>query len=175
MYLAFNLMPPMIRDSPQSSLWICIQGMRLRFRQAISPSIPTRITSAAMLLCAMKPWLPFPRTEYAVRTHRQEYYAIISHMDEQIGRILESLRKTGMQDNTYIIFTADHGLACGNHGLLGKQNMYEHSLKPPLIVVGPNFPADERRNAHVSLQGKANNYRGIYRRMFGCNWVADIV
>ena len=81
---------------------------------------------------------PFPRSEFAVKTHRQEYYAIISHMDEQVGRILKALEKTGKQDNTYIIFSADHGLACGNHGLIGKQNMYDHSMKPPLIVVGPD-------------------------------------
>ncbi len=95
---------------------------------------------------------PFPRTEYAVKTHRQEYYAIISHMDEQIGRILEALDKTGKRDDTYIIFSADHGLACGNHGLIGKQNMYEHSMKPPLIVVGPDVPENEKRDALVYLQ-----------------------
>jgi len=95
---------------------------------------------------------PFPRTEYAVKVHRQEYYALSSHTDEQIGRILKALEKTGKQDNTYIIFTADHGLACGNHGLIGKQNMYEHSMKPPLIVVGPDVPENEKREALVYLQ-----------------------
>lgn len=95
---------------------------------------------------------PWPRTEYAVRVHRQEYYAIISHMDEQIGRILAALEKTGKADNTYIFFTADHGLACGEHGLLGKQNMYEHSMRPPLIVVGPDIPQGERRSPCVYLQ-----------------------
>lgn len=95
---------------------------------------------------------PFPRTEYAVRVNRQEYFAIITHMDEQIGRILDALEKSGKKDNTYIFFTADHGLACGNHGLIGKQNMYEHSMKPPLFVVGPDVPAGERRDAFVYLQ-----------------------
>jgi len=95
---------------------------------------------------------PFPRTEYAVKTHRQEYYAIISHLDEQIGRILAALEKSGKKDNTYIIFTADHGLAVGQHGFIGKQNMFEHSVKPPLIIVGPSIPEDERRDALVYLQ-----------------------
>ncbi len=95
---------------------------------------------------------PFPRTEFAVRTNRQEYFAIITHMDEQIGRILKALEKTGKADNTYILFTADHGLAVGNHGLIGKQNMYEHSMRPPMIVVGPDVPAGERRDAMVYLQ-----------------------
>lgn len=95
---------------------------------------------------------PFPRSEYSVRVNRQEYYAIISHMDEQIGRILDALEKSGKKDNTYIFFTADHGLACGNHGLIGKQNMYEHSVKPPLIVIGPDIPEGEKRDAMVYLQ-----------------------
>ncbi len=95
---------------------------------------------------------PWPRTEYAVRVHRQEYYAIISHMDEQIGRILAALETTGKADNTYVFFTADHGLACGHHGLMGKQNMYEHSMRPPLIVRGPEIPKGEQRRVCVYLQ-----------------------
>lgn len=95
---------------------------------------------------------PFPRTEAAVRTQRREYYAIISHMDTQIGRILDALEASGRADNTYIFFTADHGLAVGQHGLMGKQNMYEHSMKAPFIVVGPDIPADQRNDALVYLQ-----------------------
>ena len=57
--------------------------------------------------------MPSPRTEYAVKVHRQEYFALATHMDEQIGRIFEALEKSGMEDNTYIIFTADHGLSVG--------------------------------------------------------------
>ncbi len=82
---------------------------------------------------------PYPRTEYAVKVHRREYYAIITHMDDQIGRILDALEESGKADNTYIFFTADHGLAVGHHGFIGKQNMYEHSLRPPLIAVGPTI------------------------------------
>lgn len=95
---------------------------------------------------------PHPRTEYSVRVNRSEYYAIISHMDEQIGRILKKLEAIGEKENTYIFFTADHGLACGNHGLLGKQNMYEHSLKVPFMVVGPDIPKGEERDAFIHLQ-----------------------
>jgi choline-sulfatase len=73
-------------------------------------------------------------------------------MDEQIGRILAALEKTGKADNTYIFFTADHGLGCGRHGLLGKQNMYEHSMRPPLIVRGPEIPKGEQRHVCVYLQ-----------------------
>jgi arylsulfatase A-like enzyme len=95
---------------------------------------------------------PYPRTEYAVKVNRQEYYAIITHMDDQIKRILNALEKSGKKENTYIFFTADHGLACGNHGLMGKQNMYDHSIRPPLMVIGPGIPKNQKNRADVYLQ-----------------------
>ena len=95
---------------------------------------------------------PFPRTEYSVKVHRQEYYAIISHMDAQIGRILDHLEATGQADNTYIFFTADHGLSVGQHGLMGKQNMYDHSMRPPLLLAGPGIPEGRREKLEVYLQ-----------------------
>ncbi len=95
---------------------------------------------------------PFPRTEYAVKVNRQEYYAIITHLDAQIGRILDVLDSSGQAENTYIVFTADHGLACGHHGLLGKQNMYDHSVRVPFIVAGPGIAAGERIDAPIYLQ-----------------------
>ncbi|MCF6334002.1 MAG: sulfatase-like hydrolase/transferase [Draconibacterium sp.] len=95
---------------------------------------------------------PFPRTEYSIKVHRQEYYAIITHMDYQIGRIIAHLKETNQDKNTYIIFSADHGLSLGNHGLVGKQNMYDCSMRVPLIVVGPNIPENEKRDMQVYLQ-----------------------
>jgi arylsulfatase A-like enzyme len=95
---------------------------------------------------------PFPRTAYSVKVHRQEYYAIITHMDEQIGRIITHLKETGQDKNTYILFSADHGLAIGNHGLMGKQNMYDHSMRVPCILVGPDIPANEKREMQIYLQ-----------------------
>lgn len=95
---------------------------------------------------------PFPRTKFAVQVHRQEYYAIITHMDEQIGRILDALEASGKRENTYIFFSADHGLSVGHHGLIGKQNLFEHSTKVPLMVVGPNVEAGGRNSSPVYLQ-----------------------
>lgn len=95
---------------------------------------------------------PFPRTEYSVKVHRQEYYAIISHMDEQIGRIIRHLKERGLDKNTYILFSADHGLSVGNHGLMGKQNMYDHSLRVPCVIAGPGIPENEKRDMQVYLQ-----------------------
>jgi len=95
---------------------------------------------------------PFPRTEHSVKVNRQEYYAIITHLDQQIGRIMEALKASGEMDNTYIFYTADHGLACGNHGLIGKQSLYDHSTRSPLIVIGPDIPKGSKVEADVYLQ-----------------------
>lgn len=95
---------------------------------------------------------PFPRTELAVRTHRQEYYAIITHMDAQIGRILDALERNGQAKDTWVIFTADHGLAVGRHGLMGKQNMHDHSLRVPFIIRGPGVTPGARLDAPIYLQ-----------------------
>lgn len=87
---------------------------------------------------------PFPRTKEAVQLHRREYYAIITHMDRQVGRILDALEKSGKASNTYVILTADHGLAVGEHGLLGKQNLYDCSIRMPLLISGPGIQAGKR-------------------------------
>ena len=94
---------------------------------------------------------PFPRTREAVQLHRSEYYAHITYMDAQIGRILDALEKSGPARNTYVIFTADHGLAVGQHGLMGKQNLYDHSIRMPLMVAGPGI-ARGRRVDHLVYQ-----------------------
>ncbi|QDT03165.1 Arylsulfatase [Rubripirellula lacrimiformis] len=95
---------------------------------------------------------PFPRTPEAVKVHRQEYYAIITHMDVMIGRILDAIEKTGKADNTWIFFTADHGLAVGQHGLIGKQNLYDHSVRVPLMVVRPGGQPGRQIDHPVYLQ-----------------------
>ncbi|UXP31994.1 sulfatase-like hydrolase/transferase [Reichenbachiella agarivorans] len=95
---------------------------------------------------------PFPRTEFATKTHIKEYYALITHLDDQIGQILDALEQSGQMDNTYIFFTADHGLAMGRHGLIGKQSLYDHSVRPPFMVVGPEVPHGRQIDADIYLQ-----------------------
>ena len=92
---------------------------------------------------------PFPRTREAVQLHRSEYYAHTTYMDTQIGRILDALQASGKAGNTYVIFTADHGLAVGQHGLMGKQNLYDHSIRIPLFISGPGIPKGKMVDAHV--------------------------
>jgi arylsulfatase A-like enzyme len=95
---------------------------------------------------------PFPRTPHAIRVHRREYFALITHLDEQIGRILDTLDNAGQTENTWIFFTSDHGLAVGSHGLLGKQNMYEHSLRVPCLVAGPGITEPKSIDERIYLQ-----------------------
>lgn len=88
-----------------------------------------------------------PRDSAEVRSHLADYYGMISHADEQIGRILQELEQCGFGENTMVLHTGDHGLAIGSHGLMGKQNLYEHSTRVPLIVRGPGLPGGEVRDA----------------------------
>jgi arylsulfatase A-like enzyme len=90
---------------------------------------------------------PFPRTEQVVRKHLADYYAVITHTDVQIGRILAALEKSGKRANTIIVFSSDNGLAMSSHGLMGKQNIYDHSVRVPLIIAGPGVPKGETRDA----------------------------
>lgn len=93
----------------------------------------------------------YPRTKEVISDQLCEYYGLITHLDEQIGRILSALEKTGQSKNTIIIYAADHGLALGSHGLLGKQSLYEHSMKSPLIIAGPSIPAGKTTDAFTYL------------------------
>jgi arylsulfatase A-like enzyme len=96
--------------------------------------------------------LPWPRTKEDVLDELSVYYAVIDHIDKQVGRIIGHLRADGRLKNTYVIFTSDHGLALGSHGLMGKQNMYEHTIRVPLVIAGPEVPKDERSEALCYLR-----------------------
>ena len=82
----------------------------------------------------------WPRTKAVISDQLCEYYGLVTHLDEQVGRIVKALEGSPHADNTYIVYTADHGLAMGSHGLLGKQNIYEQSMRCPLILHGPGIP-----------------------------------
>jgi arylsulfatase A-like enzyme len=96
--------------------------------------------------------LPFPRTADDVRQELACYYAVIAHLDEQIGRILAALDSRGQRENTIVVFTSDHGLAIGSHGLVGKQNMYEHTINVPLVIAGPGIPTGRRLSTQCYLR-----------------------
>ena len=90
-------------------------------------------------------------TEDKLRKIAAAYYGSITCMDEMIGEILDELKKQGLYDNTYIIYTSDHGLLSGEHGLFRKYAPYEDSAGIPLIIMGPGIPAGKRIDMPVSL------------------------
>ena len=92
-----------------------------------------------------------PRQPERIRQHLADYYALIAYVDEQIGRVLDALDESGEADNTLVVFFADHGLAVGQHGLMGKQNLYDHSLRVPLIFRGPGVPENGRADTLCAL------------------------
>lgn len=95
--------------------------------------------------------LPFPRTPEAIQKEISDYYGMISATDAQIGRVLKALKDSGKADNTIIVLAGDNGLALGQHGLLGKQNVYEHSVSVPLVFCGPNIPKNQKTSALAYL------------------------
>jgi iduronate 2-sulfatase len=67
------------------------------------------------------------------------YYATVTYMDEQVGRIIDELEAQGLRDETVIVFTSDHGYHLGEHHFWQKSNLHEESLRVPLIISAPEF------------------------------------
>ena len=93
----------------------------------------------------------FPRGESEIRQHIAAYYAMITHLDHHIGRVLDALEKSPHAKNTIIVFAGDNGLAVGRHGLMGKQSMYDHSVRVPLVLAGPGIGKGGRIDSLVCL------------------------
>ena len=94
---------------------------------------------------------PWPRTPEIIRSSLADYYALISHLDAKVGELVQTLKDKGLFENTIVVYEADNGLAIGSHGLLGKQSLYEHSMKVPLLLKGPGIPKGKKSDALVYL------------------------
>jgi choline-sulfatase len=91
------------------------------------------------------------RDEATVRNELGREYGCIENIDRQVGRVLKQLEAMGELENTYVFYTADHGIAVGRHGLMGKQNLYEHTWRVPFIVRGPGIKAGSRASGYTYL------------------------
>jgi arylsulfatase A-like enzyme len=89
------------------------------------------------------------RDEATIRNEIGRDYACSEIIDIQIGRVLARLEEMGELENTYIFYTADHGIAIGRHGLQGKQNLYEHTWRVPMIVKGLHQARQPRTRKHL--------------------------
>ncbi|MSU47973.1 MAG: DUF4976 domain-containing protein [Opitutus sp.] len=96
--------------------------------------------------------LSVPLDVDAVKQELADIYAVISHLDHQVGRILRALAETGQAENTIVIFSTDNGAGVGRHGIRGYQNMYEHAIGVPLILTGPGIPRNARFAAQTYLR-----------------------
>jgi arylsulfatase A-like enzyme len=90
---------------------------------------------------------PMPRTEPDTRKQLCDYYGMISSQDAQVGRVLTALESAGHLANTLVVYTGDHGLSIGSHGLFGKQSVYEEAQRIPLLLSGPGVPASKTSDA----------------------------
>ena len=87
---------------------------------------------------------PWPRTPADTRQQTADYYACITGLDHHLGRVFAELKASGQWDNTILIFTGDNGLSLGEHGLFGKQNLYEFGgMHVPLVIAGPGISKDK--------------------------------
>jgi arylsulfatase A-like enzyme len=93
----------------------------------------------------------WPRKPEVIQMILSDYYSMITDLDTQISKIITTLKETGKFENTIIVYAADNGLAAGSHGLLGKQSLYEHSIKVPLIIQGPGIPKDKSFDAFAYI------------------------
>lgn len=91
------------------------------------------------------------RDEASIRNEIGRQYACSENIDIQMGRVLRRLQDMGELENTYIIYTADHGIAIGRHGLMGKQNLYQHTWRVPFIVKGPGIQGGRRVQGNIYL------------------------
>ncbi|MEI6866031.1 sulfatase-like hydrolase/transferase [Flavicella sp.] len=91
------------------------------------------------------------RDEQTIRNELGREYACAENIDIQIGKVLAKLEEMGELENTYIIYTSDHGIAIGRHGLTGKQNLYEHTWRVPFIVKGPGIKAGINVEGNIYL------------------------
>ncbi|MGH8021221.1 MAG: sulfatase-like hydrolase/transferase [Opitutaceae bacterium] len=91
------------------------------------------------------------RDERTIRNELGREFACCENIDTQIGRVFAKLEAMGELENTYIIYTSDHGIAIGRHGLMGKQNLYEHTWRVPFIARGPGIGPGTRAQGNIYL------------------------
>ncbi len=105
----------------------------------VSPDYVKTVPAPALM--STRPWPNFGVTPEQAREVKRGYYAAISFVDAQIGRVVDALDRLGLADNTVIIFWSDHGYSLGTHGLWMKQSCFEDSARVPMIIAAPGMKA----------------------------------
>ena len=87
--------------------------------------------------------------EDKLREVKRAYYASISFMDAQVGKLLDTLEEEGLADKTIIVFCSDHGYNLGQHGMWMKQALFEHTTRTPLIIAVPGITRGKGQTSRV--------------------------
>ncbi len=90
-------------------------------------------------------------SDYQIQGLRQGYWACVDYVDQQLGRLLDALDRSGAADDTIVVYTSDHGEMLGTFDMWWKCSMYEDSARVPLIAAGPGFAAGVRSSTPVTL------------------------
>lgn len=90
-------------------------------------------------------------TEEEARRLRQGYYACVTYVDAELGRLLDALEATGQLHDTVVMYTTDHGEMLGKFGIWWKSSLYEDSVRIPMLAAGPGFGQGVRVETPVSL------------------------
>jgi choline-sulfatase len=91
-----------------------------------------------------------PIPDERIRRAMAAYFGMISELDEYVGQVYDCVERTGQIDNTYFIYTSDHGESLGEHGMWLKNNLYEGPVNVPMIITGPGLPVGKVITSPVS-------------------------
>jgi arylsulfatase A-like enzyme len=103
----------------------------------VLPEVPSGYAASVLPAARYELDQQVPPTAEQTRQYRAAYYACVSFVDAQIGRLLDTLDDLKMWDNTAVVLTCDHGYHLGEHGMWHKMTLFEESLRVPLIVHAP--------------------------------------
>ena len=145
LYLAFHAPHDPIMAPPEYEAMYPAERMPLPSSFAPNHGFPTgSINIRPFVVHREKTNAPY--TAEAMRKNIGIYYAMITHLDAQVGRVIAALEAKGQLDNTIIVFSSDNGFSLGDHGLNHKQSVYEQDVRVPLILSGPGLPKNETRD-----------------------------
>jgi len=145
LYLAFHAPHDPIMAPPEYEAMYPAERMPLPSSFASNHGFPTgSINIRPFVVHREKTNAPY--TPEAMRKNIGIYYAMITHLDAQVGRVLAALEAKGQLENTIIVFSSDNGFSLGDHGLNHKQSVYEQDVRVPLILSGPGLPKNETRD-----------------------------
>ena len=97
----------------------------------------------------------------AMKVIKAYYYALVTHQDAQVGRVMDALEDTSLAEETIVIYTADHGELLGDFGAYFKASFLNGSVRVPFIVRAPDIPAGQRRKQLVGLQDILPSLAGL--------------